>query len=985
MPRPPDSAPPSYAESLAFGEFQLDVAGECLRRGGEIIPLRPKTWAVLRTLAERAGRLVTNRELLDTVWADTAVTPNVLTNVIGELRTALGDRTHPARHVQTVHRRGYRFVAEVRRSVAPARSDPAQQRLQAPVPEKAIFVGRDAELELLRAEWRRADAGERRLAFVAGAPGIGKSTLVDAFVARVLGAAQDGARPVVARVHCVECSGTADPYLPLLDAFEQLGAGPRRSGLRAALRRHAPAWLAHLPWLATGAELQALQRSLPGSGEARMAREGSRLLEALAARRPLVLILEDLHWSDPSTPSVLAALASRPVPARLLVLGTYRPIDAVVEGHPIVSLVRGLKQRGQATELVLAPFARSDLDAYLAQRFASREVAARLAPLLEEQSGGNPLFVSALLAHLIAQGVIRRRGDDWELGGDLDGDVGLPADLREAIERQWAKVAPRTRAVLDAASVDGVEFAVDAVAAGLDTTTDEVEDVCHALASAGRLVSVTDAPLRRDGGRSVRYRFPHALHRRVLYDRIAPSRRREMHGRIGEHLERTATSGDGAARLLMHFEAAGDAARIARYVEQVGWNAMTRHAYGVAAQCFTSAIEQLRRGGANDAVRGHEAMLQLVLGNAQLMTHGYVDPRVHEAFAASERLARSVALHELRFRALIGLGTVELAAGNPQRAAPHAEQMEAMVAREAPQLAAQALWRSGDVHLRMGDLVTARSLLERAAHSEAAPGVPFGTDLQVDIAGLLGLTLAQLGLLDQAEAAFARALERADEVELPFSYGQARALAAEGCIVRGEPAQLIARIDEVALWMERYAFPSARLMEGFYRHWALQRQHPALEHARAMHAALHGKNAIGEHWDDALHLAAIAGAYLDCGELAPARECLVAGFAHVDTTGERCHEAELHRLDGELRLLESTSKRRHDEAEASFARAIAVARAQGALLWELRATVGLARALERRGEPGAAREQLGRVLGRFTEGLGAPDLQAARTVLAELA
>ena len=986
MPRLSHSA--SSADSgprLAFGEFELDVPAGSLRRRDEVIPLRPKTWAVLRMLAERAGHLVTNRELLDAVWADTAVTPNVLTNVIGELRVALGDRSQPARYVQTVHRRGYRFVAEVRRAVS---SRPPRTQREQPSPPgctragKPLFVGREAELDTLGSEWERATAGERRLAFVAGVPGIGKSTLVDAFVARLLRDAS-GASPIVARVQCIERRGTADPYLPLLDALEQLGAGSRRSSLRAALRRHAPAWLALLPWLAAPAELESLQRSLTGSGEARMAREGSRVLEALAARRPLVLVLEDLHWSDPPTLDVLAALAARPAAARLLVVGTYRPIDAVVEGHPIASLVRELRLRGQATELPLAPFAMDELGIYLERRFASRAVADRLAPLLEEQSGGNPLFVSALVAHLVSQGVIRRHGYAWELDGDA-GDVGLPSDLSEAIERQWTDLQPEARAVLDAASVDGVEFSVDTVAAGLAATADEVEDVCHGLASAGRLVHVGDSRARRTVGRSARYRFPHALHRRVLHDRLAPSRRREIHRRIGEHLERTSSGAEDAPRLLVHFEAAGDAARTARYVEQVGWNAMTRHAYGVAAHSFAAAIDLLQRAAGGDGASAHEAMLQLVLGNAQLMTHGYGDARVREAFATSERLARSDGLQELRFRALIGLGTVAIAAGDPLRADPHVAQMAAMVANEAPQFAAQALWRSGDVHLQKGELAAARADLERAAATEAAPGIPFGTDLQVDIHGLLGSTLWQLGLFDDARTAFARSLRRADEVELPFSYGQARALAAEGCVLRDDPDELIVRIDEVVVWMDRYAFPSARAMEGFYRHWAQHRRNPALEHARGMHDALRAKNALGEHWRDSVHLAAIASAYLDCDAFDAARECLDAAFAHAARTGERCHESELYRIDGELRLAEAGSSRRCAAAEESFERAIAVARSRGALAWELRATTALARASARRGAGRLGSERLARVVDAFAPDGDAPDLQVARALLARL-
>ena len=982
MSRRSETVPSPRAAPLAFGEFRVHFADESLWRGDERIPLRPKTWAVLRLLVERPGRLVTSRELLDAVWPDTAVTPSVLTNVIGELRAALDDRTGPARFVQTVHRRGYRFVAELRAAVSAGSL--AAPRPAAPGPEQPIFVGRDAELDALHAEWRRVRQGERRLVFVAGVPGIGKSTLVDAFLARIVAAAPGASVPAVARAQCIERQGTSEPYLPLLDAFEQLATGARRSALGAALRRHAPAWLAHLPWLASDDELLALQRSLPGSGEARMAREGSRLLEALAARRPLVVILEDLHWSDAPTLSVLAALAGRSAPAHLLVLGTYRPIDAVVEGHPIVPLVRGLRQRGHATELPLAPFAIDELRACLERRFSSRDLAARLAPQLEEQSGGNPLFVRALLAHMVAHGVIARRGDAWELRTDAD-DVGLPGDLREAIDRQWADVPARTRAVLDAAAVDGVEFAVDAVAAALDTTEDEVEDVCHGLSGAGRLLPVGDAGTRRGAARVVRYRFPHALHRRVLYDRLPPSRRRDLHRRIGDHLERSSPGGDAAARLVVHFEAIGDEVRTARWVEQVGWNAMARHAYGVAARSFTSAIGHLQHASGGDGTRAHEALLQLVLGNAHVMTHGYAHPLVHDAFVAAERIARPAGLHDVRFRALLGLSTVAFGAGDPLRAAPYVEQMVAMAAAESPQFAAQALWRSGNVHLQQGDFAMARAAFARAAATEPAPGVPFGTDLQADLHGLLGLTLTQLGLLDQARAAFERALRRADEVDLPFSYGQARALAAEGCLLRGDAERILTLVDEAVVWMERYAFPSAPMLEGFYRSWALHRREPRPVHVRAMHDALRGKHAIGEHWHDSVHLAAVAAAYLDCGDPGAARACLAAARAHVAATGERSHEAELHRLDGELKLAEAGASRACAEADAAFARAVDVARAQGALLWELRAATSRARAARtRRGAARPLRDRLARVLGRFREGTDSADVHAARAVLADL-
>ncbi len=982
MPDSDDSVRPSPVEVLTFGEFRMDVAAEQLLRGDDVVFLRPKTWSVLRFLVASAGRVVTNRDLLDAVWPDTAVTPSVLTNVVGELRVALDESGQTQRYVHTVHRRGYRFVAEVRRETS-LRSVDARPSSAA---GDAIFVGREAELALLDAQWDAVAGGERRIAFVAGEPGIGKSTLVDAFVARLLANANPDRVPLVVRSQCIEGHGTTAPYLPLLDAFEQIGAGAERSWLLATLRKCAPAWLVHMPWLATEGELHALQKSLPGSGEARMVREGSRLLEALTAQRPLVLILEDLHWSDPATLSVLTALAGRPVPARLLVLGTYRPVDALVAGHTIASVARSLRQHDQAIELALAPLGTRELHTYLARRFASGEIASRLAPALEEQSGGNPLFVLALIAHLIAQRCVQERDTGWEMAEAIDvATIGLPDDLREATFALWAKLPPDTREILEAASVDGVEFAVDDVAAGLGCDVDRVDDTCHSLAARGQLVRVAEQRSRRETTPAARYRFPHALHRRVLYDRLAPSRRRELHRRIGLHLETSSGgSSDSAACLLTHFEAAGDVERTIRYLEIAGWNATTRQAYDAAAQCFTSAIAHLQRLPADDAVRAHEAMLHLFVGNCLLVTRGWTDAHVVEAFARAEDLARVAGAHHARFRALIGLSTAEFGAGNPRGAEPYVATMAAIAAADAPELAAQAHWRSGQLCLDKGELADARSFLERALQTDPQPGIPANIDLRVDIESLLGLTLAHLGRLDEARACTERALRRADEVELPFTYAYARAIAILQCVLRRDPDGALALVEQVVEWVERYAFPSARLMEDFYRCWALHRRDPSRDLARAMHDALRAKNALGERSRDATHLAEVADAYRRCGELGRAAECLEAAFAHVARTDERSHEAELHRLQGELRLATKRSSRGRAEAEAAFERAIEVARRQGAKLWELRATVSLVRSAAGGAPVRTARGRLERVCAELGAGHDDFDLADARAVLAEL-
>src|SRR5262249_29051057 len=196
----------TMAGTLRFLEFVLDPANEQLRRGSLTLPLRPKTFAVLRHLAERPGRLVTKDELLDAVWTETAVSESVLSGCINDLGQILGDDARRPRVIETAHRRGYRFVAPIAGEVL--------ARASSPRPDGAVIVGRVAELAELDAWFVRAARHERQVGFVAGEAGIGKTTLVDMFRTRLIA---DG--HVVAHGRCVEHHGGREPYLPVLEAL----------------------------------------------------------------------------------------------------------------------------------------------------------------------------------------------------------------------------------------------------------------------------------------------------------------------------------------------------------------------------------------------------------------------------------------------------------------------------------------------------------------------------------------------------------------------------------------------------------------------------------------------------------------------------------------------------------------------------------------------------------------------------------------------
>src|SRR5262249_6281506 len=242
------------------------------------------------------------------------------------------------RFIETVARLGYRFVAPVRQSDQPVLDEGVAGRMHDDEPWPSGIVGRDAELRELERRLGAALAGTRQVVFVTGEAGIGKTTLVDGFVARAAG----GHQVWTARGQCVEHFGAAEASLPLLEALGGVGRLPDGERVVAILARHAPTWLVQMPALVADAELESVQRRVQGASRERMLREFAEAVEVLTAVQPLLLVVEDLQWSDDSTLDLLSSLSQRRAKARLLVLCTYRPGEVVPGAHPLAAITHGL-------------------------------------------------------------------------------------------------------------------------------------------------------------------------------------------------------------------------------------------------------------------------------------------------------------------------------------------------------------------------------------------------------------------------------------------------------------------------------------------------------------------------------------------------------------------------------------------------------------------------------------------------------------------
>jgi predicted ATPase len=224
--------------------------------------------------------------------------------------------------------------------------------------------------------------GRRQVGIIAGEPGIGKTALIETFIARV-SSLED---VCVGGGQCVESYGSGEPYLPVLEALGCLCRERDGTPLVAVLRQYGPSWLVQLPALLPPTEWEALQRTVGSTGQTRMLRELAEGLDAFTVERPLVLVLEDLHWSDSATQEWLAYVARRGDPARLLILGTHRPMEVMAQTRPLRAVLTELGQHRQCEEVTLDYLSEMEVAVYLSQRFADTRLASDLAPALHRRS-----------------------------------------------------------------------------------------------------------------------------------------------------------------------------------------------------------------------------------------------------------------------------------------------------------------------------------------------------------------------------------------------------------------------------------------------------------------------------------------------------------------------------------------------------------------------------------------------------------------------
>ncbi len=765
------------------------------------------------------------------------------------------------------------------------------------------------------------------------------------------------------------------------------------------LERHSPTWLAQLPGLLPPDRLDRLQRLVAGITRERMLRELNDALEAITARMPLALWLEDLHWSDMSTLDWIAAFAQRSEPACLLLIGTFRPLLTAAPEHPLTAVADDLRMKGFCREIALRGLDESHVDEYVALRFPSApgqgERLRRLAKLIHQQTGGNPLFVVNVIEDLAARGLVVSNGGQWTLTREVSrAELGMPDDIRRMIGKQIDRLLPGERDVLESASVAGASFSTAAVAAAAGRSLADVESTLSTMAREGQFVRDVGPIEWPDGTRNARFDFLHALYLRRA---VSPDSSLAFGplARTGGHSHRVGIRRARAGNR----RGARDALRTVRAIEPCR---------DVSPACSRECVAPRRVRGSGDAPRSRarppgvraagarairDASWNFRFPGAQSSWRGGASalPKWPRRIRGRGRSLESSTARRTSFPRIWGLWLYYWGRGPLSTARELVEDLMGLAA-QAPAGGAERLqahhaawataFNAGDLVASSDHAVNGLAVYDSSRHSSLA--ATYGShDAGTCGHNFLAWALSLRGLSDDAHRVSSESVALAKRLGHPFSLALTHFFAAAAGQSRRDSAVAkanaraalaVAREQDFRLVLAQSLVVegSTAVEEGYFP-----------EGLNQIMTGLAEFRATGAYQFLPYLLSLSAQAYLTHGDAMKGLEALDEAFKAVEVTGERFWEAELHRLRGELQLAAKLPDADR-MAEQSFLRSIDVAMSQRANLIVLRASVSLGTLLRHLGREAEAHRRVTDALAGISQGIALPDVMDAGRFLAEL-
>jgi DNA-binding winged helix-turn-helix (wHTH) protein/tetratricopeptide (TPR) repeat protein len=940
-----------------FGQFRIEPSQRRLLRNGEPVALTAKAFDVLLTLIRNSGRLVTKQTLLSAVWPDVVVDDSNLTFTVSILRKALGEPRTGQRYIETVPKQGYRFVAPLQ----PATPE------QSPIESFACVVERDHQLRVLMDAFGRAQSGKPQVRFISGEAGLGKTTLVRIFESSV----QQTGRAVFAIGTCIDHQSQSEPYFPVFEALGKMALSDSRELLLQCLRVHAPTWMARMP--ALRGETQEVSG---GQGQERMLRELEDVFIELARNTTLVIVLEDLQWCDSSTVDIVARVARIVTPARLLLIGTWRPSEARARTHPIDALIRDLCFRSPECLVSVELLTRAGIEEMLSRRFDT-ELALRVAPVLYGRTEGNPLFIHAVLHDWSESGKLRWPDGDWNVdAATLSADV--PSTLRDFILQQTAALPQSQREVLEAASIARPQIWLRVIAAALERPIGEVEESTAALVRTGlmfRRAGVFDYP---NGELGEAFEFTHSLYPEVIASAVPPGRCVRLHQSVGEFLERAfgACIGTIAGSLAGHFRAARDPRRAIRYLIVAAERTSLDGAPREAVSSLDEALGLLTRLPDSAEREEAELRIQSLRGPLLVATDGFASCAAETSLRRALHLAGRCGT-DREIPAAFGLAAVLEVRGEYQSSQTLLEQYlpapgcDSRYAAEWHHLLACSTFHQGQFAVALDHALCGLKVAPADGHSELLRD--YGEHPRVECHTWAALALWFLGFPDQS---LAHAEQAASIVETPrHGYAMANGSAQLAMVhqLRREIHESLARAQATVDCGKTQGMPYRVAIGKAVAGWACAQLGAAQEGIRQIREAIEICDRIGANLDRPYFLALLADALICCEEPEEAERAVVQALEQVRRSRSFFYEAELLRLQAV-----ACAHRKNDvQAKEIFSIALQTATAQGARALELTALVSMVRRYPSDPE---LRVMLQSRLASFSEGFHLPDLRSAASL-----
>jgi tetratricopeptide (TPR) repeat protein len=846
--------------------------------------------------------------------------------------------------------------------------------------ERTTFVGREAEKDGLRKVLSQVRTGAGRVVMITGSPGVGKTRTALEFMDE---ATQQGI--LVLAGACYD-RDDAVPFIPFVEMFESaLRQAPDPQTFRDAIGDEAPEIARLMPQLRRMFPDITAPVELPPEQTRRVLLVAMlQVLSRAAANRPILLFLDDLHWADEGTLSLLNYLVRSIAKLPVMILGTFRDNELNLTG-PLAKMLDELTRMRILFQVNLGGLPESAVGAMI-QALSGQEAPSSLVKFIFSGTEGNPFFVEELFRHLAERGTLFRANGEFRLDLRVD-DLDIPQSLRLVIGRRLARLSAATQEVLGTAAVIGPSFAFDLLEVATRIDPDRLLDRVEEAERAGLIAGTTQYA-------ESRFHFAHELVRRAVIGNLSGPRLQRLHLDVANAIERVyADSAEEQINdLAHHLWQAGNTAdpdRTLRHLVSATKQALQQSAYEAVLRHTRNALQLLAKLADTRERERHELNLLISRGVALFATEGWNTAEAGAVYSRARELCEKLSEDTLLCSALFGLFSFHLMRGMQLTTRAHADDLLRLALRMNDDgMLVQAHWAVGVSKVFMGEFSSAlESLREGIAHYDPkrhrALAFLSAQDPLMSALVFQALALWLLGYPDQAETSAQEALRFARDLEYPFTLAW--------CLVELSIYYSIARDFDRA----------GRLIEeglSLCREQGYARLEEALLALRMIGMAAEGKGRDSKATNQRQRkfseidyelrqtwVRSTLAEVLAAEKLPVAQTLLDEACALMEKNAERFVEAEIQRIRGELVLRqvvkESDSLRFFSDAEQGFLKAIRIARDQGAKMFELRATISLSRLLRKAGRSAEGAAVLRETCAGFSEGFGTWEFKTARMLL----